>query len=339
MNNTIIEVRDLKTYFFLDEGTVKAVDGLSLKIEAKKTLGVMGESGCGKSVTALSILRILPKQAKIVDGSITFHANGENPVELTHFKQDSRELRDIRGKEISMIFQEPMTSFSPVHTIGNQILESIYYHDTTDKAIAREKAIDMLRKVGISNPEQRMSEFPHQLSGGLRQRCMIAMALVCHPKLLIADEPTTALDVTIQAQILELMQSLQEELGMAIMFITHSLGVISSISEKVAVMYLGRIVEFADTRTIFKNSQHPYTTSLLKSIPSIGRTKKTRLEAIKGNVPIPLEPLPQCGFYGRCPHSMDGTCDKAVPGLTEVEEGHFVRCFLLSDAKEIINEK
>ncbi len=337
MKNTIIEVKDLKTYFFLDEGTVKAVDGLSLDIEVKKTLGIMGESGCGKSVTALSILRILPKQGKIVDGKILFNKNGNSLMDLTKYKQDSIDLRAIRGKDISMIFQEPMTSFSPVHTIGNQILESVYYHDTRDKKVAMEKALVMLRKVGISNPKQRMSEYPHQLSGGLRQRCMIAMALVCRPKLLIADEPTTALDVTIQAQILELMQSLQEEMGMAIMFITHSLGVISSIADKVAVMYLGRIVEFADTRRIFKNSQHPYTSSLLKSIPSIGRKARTRLQAIKGNVPIPLEPLPQCGFYGRCPNSMDGICDKAVPEITEIEKEHFVRCFLHSDSKVAIN--
>lgn len=334
MKNSIIEIQNLKTYFFLDEGTVKAVDGLSLDIEAEKTLGVMGESGCGKSVTALSILRILPKQAKIVKGKIFLNVTGNGPIELTKYKQDSIEMRSIRGKEISMIFQEPMTSFSPVHTIGNQILESIYYHDTQDKKLAMEKALDMLKKVGISNSKQRMNEYPHQLSGGLRQRCLIAMALVCRPKLLIADEPTTALDVTIQAQILELMQSLQEELGMAIMFITHSLGVISSISEKVAVMYLGRIVEFSDTRTIFKNPQHPYTVSLLKSIPSIGRKARARLQAIRGNVPIPLEPIPRCGFYGRCPSSMDGTCDREVPALTKIEQEHLVRCFLYSSKKE-----
>ena len=340
MKDSIIEVQNLKTYFYLDEGTVKAVDGLSLDIKEKKTLGVMGESGCGKSVTALSILRILPKQAKIVGGKIFLHSTNNNGTrELTKYKPDSVEMRNIRGKEISMIFQEPMTSFSPVHTIGNQILESIYYHDTHDKKLAMEKALDMLHKVGISNSKQRMNEYPHQLSGGLRQRAMIAMALVCRPKLLIADEPTTALDVTIQAQILELMQSLQEELGMAIMFITHALGVISSISEKVAVMYLGRIVEFADTRTLFKNPQHPYTISLFKSIPGIGRKARTRLEAIKGNVPIPLDPLPQCGFYGRCPCAMNGTCDTAVPGLTEIEEGHMVRCFLHSSVKETGNDQ
>lgn len=335
MKNSIIEVRDLKTYFYLDEGTVKAVDGVSFDIEANKTLGVMGESGCGKSVTALSILRILPKQAKIVCGRILLNSAGSDiPLELTKFKPDSIEMRNIRGKEISMIFQEPMTSFSPVHTIGNQILESIFYHDTKDKKLAMEKALDMLQKVGISNPKQRMDEYPHQLSGGLRQRSMIAMALVCRPKLLIADEPTTALDVTIQAQILELMQSLQEELGMAIMFITHSLGVIASVSQKVAVMYLGRIVEFGETRDVFKNPYHPYTISLMQSIPSIGRKARTRLKAIKGNVPIPLDPIPQCGFYGRCPSSMDGICDKYIPGLAETEKGHLVRCFLHSSIKE-----
>lgn len=335
MKDSIIEVQNLKTYFYLDEGTVKAVDGLNLDIKEKKTLGLMGESGCGKSVTALSILRILPKPGKIISGKILLHdSQNGSTCDLAAMKPDSLEIRSVRGNEISMIFQEPMTSFSPVHTIGNQILESIYYHDTRDRKLAMGKALGMLHKVGISNPKQRMNEYPHQLSGGLRQRAMIAMALVCKPKLLIADEPTTALDVTIQAQILELMQDLQEELGMAIMFITHSLGVISSISQKVAVMYLGRIVEFSDTRTIFKNPQHPYTINLLKSIPSIGRKARTRLEAIKGNVPIPLDPLPQCGFYGRCPNSMDETCDKAIPGLTEIEQGHLVRCFLYSSKKE-----
>jgi len=335
LKDYIIEVQNLKTYFYLDEGIVKAVDGLSLDIKEKKTLGLMGESGCGKSVTALSILRILPKPGKIVSGKILLHDSQNGSTrDLAAMKPDSPEIRSVRGNEISMIFQEPMTSFSPVHTIGNQILESIYYHDTQDKKLAMEKALDMLHKVGISNPEQRMNEYPHQLSGGLRQRAMIAMALVCRPKLLIADEPTTALDVTIQAQILELMQGLQEELGMAVMFITHALGVISSISEKVAVMYLGRVVEFADTKIIFKNPQHPYTICLLKSIPHMGRKAKTRLEAIKGNVPIPLDPLPQCGFYARCPSAMDGTCDTAVPGLIEIEQGHFVRCFLYSSEKE-----
>jgi len=324
----------------LDEGIVKAIDGISLAVEANQTLGLMGESGCGKSVTALSILKILPKPGKIVAGKILLKDLQNNSfLDLTKMKPGSLALRNVRGKEISMIFQEPMTSFSPVHTIGNQILESIYYHDTQDKKLAMEKALDMLHKVGISNPKQRMNEYPHQLSGGLRQRSMIAMALVCKPKLLIADEPTTALDVTIQAQILDLMQGLQEELGMAIIFITHALAVIAGISKNVAVMYLGRIVEFADTRTIFKNPQHPYTTSLFKSIPHVGRKARVRLEAIKGNVPIPLDPLPQCGFYLRCPRAMDGICDKAVPALTKIEQGHMVRCFLHSSNKETDNDQ
>lgn len=340
MKDSIIEVQNLKTYFYLDEGIVKAIDGISLAVEASQTLGLMGESGCGKSVAALSILRILPKPGKIVAGKILLKdPENNNFLDLVKLKPSGPEIRNVRGKEISMIFQEPMTSFSPVHTIGNQILESIYYHDTKDKKLAMEKALDMLHKVGISNPKQRMNEYPYQLSGGLRQRAMIAMALVCRPKLLIADEPTTALDVTIQAQILDLMQGLQEELGMAIIFITHALCVLSNISKKVAVMYLGRIVEFADTRTIFKNPQHPYTISLLKSIPSIGRKARVRLESIKGNVPIPLDPLWQCGFYGRCPSAMDGICDKAVPGLTEIDEGHIVRCFLHSSNKETDNDQ
>ena len=340
MKDSIIEVQNLKTYFYLDEGIVKAIGGISLAVEANQTLGLMGESGCGKSVAALSILRILPKPGKIIAGKILLKDPENNSfLDLVKLKPNGPEIRNVRGKEISMIFQEPMTSFSPVHTIGNQILEPIYYHDTRDKKLAMEKALDMLHKVGISNPKQRMNEYPHQLSGGLRQRAMIAMALVCKPKLLIADEPTTALDVTIQAQILDLMQGLQEDFGMAIIFITHALGVIAGISKNVAVMYLGRIVEFADARTIFKNPQHPYTISLLKSIPSIGRKARTRLESIKGNVPIPLDPLWQCGFYGRCPSAMDGTCDKAVPVLTEIEQGHMVRCFLHSSNEETDNDQ
>jgi oligopeptide/dipeptide ABC transporter ATP-binding protein len=243
------------------------------------------------------------------------------------------EIRHIRGKEIAMIFQEPMTSLSPVHSIGNQITEAIRLHITQDRREAVDIAVDMLTKVGLSNPAQRMREFPHQLSGGMRQRVMIAMALACHPRLLIADEPTTALDVTVQAQILELIASLQEQFQMAVLYITHNLGVIAEICDEVAVMYLGRIVESGPARPIFHNPQHPYTIRLLESTPRLGQ-RKARLRTIEGNVPIPINPPVECGFYSRCPEAIAGVCNAAVPALVELENGHFARCFLRSDKKE-----
>jgi oligopeptide/dipeptide ABC transporter ATP-binding protein len=244
----------------------------------------------------------------------------------------------VRGKAISMIFQEPMTSLSPVHTIGLQITEAILLHRTPDRKEAREIALDMLTRVGISNPGQRIDEYPFQLSGGMRQRAMIAMALSCHPALLIADEPTTALDVTVQAQILDLIRQLQEEFGMAIQYITHDLGVIAEIADHIAVMYLGRIVEEGSPAHIFRNPLHPYSAALLRSVPKLGKKSGSRLETIKGTVPIPLDPPPMCGFFSRCVHAMPGKCDRAVPALVEQEEGHRVRCFLHSSETEAPNE-
>ncbi len=334
MEKTILEVNRLKTYFTLDEGTLKAVDGVDFCVAEGETLGVIGESGCGKSVTAQSILRIVPQPGKIVAGEILLHRKGQTPVNLTALARNGADIRKIRGKEIAMIFQEPMTSLSPVHTIGFQILEAIYLHKTKDKREAKAIALDMLNKVGISNAAQRFREYPHQLSGGLRQRAMIAMALSCHPSLLIADEPTTALDVTVQAQILDLMKELQTQLNMSMLYITHDLGVIAGIADEIAVMYLGRIVEYGNTTEIFKHPRHPYTERLLKSIPKVGRHARTRLDAIKGNVPVPLDPPRQCGFYSRCLQVIQGTCNKEIPALVEVENGHSVRCFLHSDEKE-----
>ena len=333
MSDLVLSVRDLKTYFYLDEGILKAVDGVSFDVRRGETIGIIGESGCGKSVTAQSVLRIVPPPGKTLSGTIEFHRNGsvENLIE---YKPNSDQIRSIRGKEISMIFQEPMTSLSPVHTIGNQIIEAILLHITKDKKEARELAIDMIARVGIPNPQLRVDTYPHQLSGGLRQRAMIAMALSCNPSMLIADEPTTALDVTIQAQILGIIQDLQDQFHMAVMFITHNLGVIAEISEDVAVMYLGKVVEFAKARTIFHKPMMPYTESLMKSIPKVGRKARQRLEAIRGTVPIPLN-LPRiCGFYDRCNKAMEGVCNKAVPALKEIEEGHFVRCFLYHREEE-----
>jgi oligopeptide/dipeptide ABC transporter ATP-binding protein len=335
----VVEIEELRTWFQLEEGTLKAVDGVSLAVAQKRTLGIIGESGCGKSVTAQSILRIVPAPGRIVRGRILFSREDGVPVDLASLDGRGPEIRAIRGKDISMIFQEPMTSLSPVHTIGNQVMEAILLHRTQDTFQAREIAIEMLARVGISNPAQRFHEYPHQLSGGMRQRAMIAMALSCHPALLIADEPTTALDVTVQAQILELIKELQEALGMSVLYITHDLGVIAEIADEVAVMYLGRVVEQGTAHDIFKNPMHPYTSLLLKSIPKLGRKARVRLEAIKGTVPMPLNPPWQCGFWSRCPERIEGRCDQAVPALVERERGsgaggHRARCFLRGGEEE-----
>ena len=326
----LIEIRDLKTYFFLDHGTVSAVDGVSCDIYKGKTLGMVGESGCGKSVTARSILRIVGARGRIVEGRILLHdgESGDEVVDLTSLDPTGKQIRAIRGKTIAMIFQEPMTSLSPVYTIGNQIMEAILLHQHVGKKEARNLAIEMLWKVGISKPQQRVDEYPHQLSGGMRQRAMIAMALSCRPKLLIADEPTTALDVTIQAQILDLMRKLQDEFGMAILMITHNLGVIAEMAEQVAVMYLGRLVEEASVDDIFHDPLHPYTRALLRSIPRGGKKTGIRLESIRGVVPDPLNIPPGCPFHPRCRSFIKGTCEKSIPPLWEVRPGHRVACHL-----------
>lgn len=324
----ILEVRNLRTYFNLTEGTLKAVDGVDLTIAPRKTVGVIGESGSGKSVTAQSILQIVPTPGAIESGEILLQRSDGSSVDICQLNARSREIRAIRGAEISMVFQEPMTSLSPVHTIGDQIMEAIQLHVTRDKHKAKGLTLEMINRVGISNPSQRFDEYPHQLSGGMRQRAMIAMALSCSPSLLIADEPTTALDVTVQAQILELMKELQDEFGMAIMYITHDLGVIAEIADEVNVMYLGRVVERASTIELFKNPLHPYTQRLLKSIPRLGGRGGGRLDAIRGNVPVPLNPPLQCGFCSRCDEFMAGTCDAAVPALVNMGNDHYVRCYV-----------
>jgi len=329
-NNPLLEVNNLKTYFYLDEGILKAVDGVSFKIEKEKVLGIVGESGCGKSVTAQSILRIVPSPGKTVEGKILLGQDNNKVIDLAQLDPFGREIRAIRGKEIAMIFQEPMTSLSPIHTIGDQIMEAILLHRDLNKKEARKLTLDMLEKVGIPNPYQRINEYPHQLSGGLRQRAMIAMALSCNPSLLIADEPTTALDVTVQAQILELMKDLQSKFGMAIMYITHNLGVIAEISDEVLVMYLGKVVEHGNVDDIFYNPSHPYTVRLLKSIPKVGEKARTRLDSIKGTVPLPLDLPKGCTFYSRCPEAKDGICNVEDPSLIEIKRGHRVRCFLYS---------
>ena len=330
----LLSVRDLSTHFPLDEGTVVAVDGASFDLYPSQTLGIVGESGCGKSVTARSILGILDKPGEIVGGEIKFryrsrNSDREEMRDLTTFDPDGTEMRGIRGGEIAYVFQEPMTSFSPVHTVGNQLMEAIMLHRDVHKAEAREIGIEMLRRVGIPLAEQRMNEYSFQLSGGLRQRAMIAMALSCSPRILIADEPTTALDVTTQAQILDLMINLQQEEDMAIMLITHDLGVIAEMADYVVVMYLGRVVESAPVDDIFHNPQHPYTQALLQSIPRIqSDSSQERLASITGSVPHPYDRPTGCPFNPRCPAFMSGICDTNEPTLKPISSNHQVSCFL-----------
>ncbi|MHB0874418.1 MAG: ABC transporter ATP-binding protein [Anaerolineae bacterium] len=334
--DALIEVKDLKTHFFLDEGTVRAIDGVNFDIKRGQTLGVVGESGCGKSVTGQSILRIVPHPGRIVEGSILLHrysgGNGasetETVIDLTKLDPRGDEIRAIRGAEIALIFQEPMTSFSPVHTIGNQIMEAILLHQPVTKDEAREIAIDMLRHCGLPQPVEVINRYPWELSGGMRQRSMIAMALSCQPSLLIADEPTTALDVTTEAQILTLMRGLQEEMGMAIMYITHNLGVIAEMAEEVIVMYLGKVVERANVDSLFYDPRHPYTKALLRSIPKIGLRSQTRLDTIKGMVPDPYNIPSGCTFHTRCPSYMAGVCNVQQPQMVDVGNGHLVSCLL-----------
>jgi len=320
----LLEIKDLKTYFFTYEGVAKAVDGVTYRLGKGEPLGVVGESGCGKSVTALSILRLIPiPPGKVVGGEIFF--KGKNLLDLPE-----DEMRKIRGNRISMIFQEPMTSLNPVFTVGNQIQETFRLHQGLSKRESLEKTVEMLQFVNIPTPEKCVERYPHELSGGMRQRVMIAMALACRPEILIADEPTTALDVTIQAQILDLMTKLKEELGMAIILITHNLGVIAEMVKRVLVMYAGKIVEEAKTKTLFEDSQHPYTMGLLKSIPRLGdkfRLGKIRLTEIPGVVPSLYNLPPGCKFSTRCPSVMD-ICREKEPKLKEIGEGHYCSCWL-----------
>ncbi len=321
-NHFLLKIRNLHTYFFTDEGVAKAVDGVDMELEEGGTLGVVGESGCGKSVTALSVMRLIPDPpGKITHGEILF--GGTNLLDLSE-----AEMRKIRGRFISMIFQEPMTSLNPVFQIGDQISEVLRLHEGMSRKHAWNRSIDMLRMVGIPAPERRVFEYPHQLSGGMRQRAMIAMALACSPKLMIADEPTTALDVTIQAQILELMNRLQKEKGMSVILITHNLGVIAETAQNVAVMYAGRIVEYTGVRPIFANPKHPYTQGLLESIPRIDQNqgRKKRLEAIAGLVPSLLDLPKGCKFSNRCKFVFD-RCGEEPP-LIEIAPGHVTRCWL-----------
>ena len=340
-NDVLLEIKDLKISFPLDEGVVRAVEGVDLTVRRGEVLGVVGESGCGKTVTAQSILRIIPTPGQIDSGQILFwppggqgSSNGQDAIDIAKISATGREIREIRGKDIAMIFQEPMSSFSPVHTIGSQIEEAILLHQPVSPEKARQQTIELLRLVGIPGAEQRVDNYPHQFSGGMRQRAMIAMALSCTPSLLIADEPTTALDVTIQAQILDLMRDLQKRIGMAVMFITHNLGVIAQIADTVAIMYLGQVVEYGPVREILRNPKHPYTVDLLRAVPRLGKTARQRLVAIEGSIPSPFQRPRGCPFHPRCSRAMPGRCEVQMPVITRLDDAHFVRCLLYEPEKQ-----
>jgi peptide/nickel transport system ATP-binding protein len=324
---SVLEVKNLKTYFDTEDGVVRAVDGVTFAIDPERTLGVVGESGCGKSVTARAIMGLVKSPpGRIEGGEILFQREGRI-IDLAKLNPKGEEMRRIRGNEIAMIFQEPMTSLNPVYTIGNQIMEAIILHQRVSKRQAKKRATEVLASVGIPSPEQRIDEYPHQLSGGMRQRAMIAMALSCRPSLLIADEPTTALDVTIQAQVLDLMNDLRREFKAAIMFITHDLGVIAHMADDVIIMYLGRIVESAPVDVMFDDPKHPYTMGLLNSIPSFSVSRKKRLVPIEGVVPDAIGAPRGCGFEPRCPRAKE-ICRRQIPELEALAPGHLAACWL-----------
>lgn len=329
----LLSVRNLKIRIQMDNGVMHAVDGVDFDIYKGKTLGLVGESGCGKSLTSRSLINLNPKECETT-GSIVYRPTDTKEgkeVDILSLEPNGKAIRSIRGRRISMIFQEPMTAFSPMYTIGNQIVEAIRIHRTKDKKEAKKIALEMLSKVGISDEEKRFDQYPHEFSGGMRQRAMISMALSCNPELLIADEPTTALDVTIQAQVLELMRALQQEFGMSILLVTHDLGIIAQMCDEVAVMYLGKIVEQAPVKELFRNPKHPYTKGLMRSMPRLGGGKEKRLESIEGSVPMAIGMPPMCGFYERCKDRIEGVCNAAAVPMTSISEGHSVRCFLYSE--------
>jgi len=331
-NDILLRVTGLRTHFTTEEGLIKAVDGVDFDLHKGETLGIVGESGCGKSVTALSVMQLIQRpRGNIVGGKIEYFRHGE-AIDITSLDPKGTEMRSIRGNEIAMIFQEPMTSLNPIFKVGDQIMEAVILHQEVEKAEARERAIQMLERVGLSAPKQQVDDYPHQLSGGMRQRVMIAMALSCDPNLLIADEPTTALDVTIEAQILEVMQNLQRDFGMSIMMITHDLGVIGEMSERVIVMYLGKIAERGSTDAIFYNPKHPYTQGLLKSIPQIGLRR--RLNPIEGSVPMMTDLPKGCYFAPRCPFAME-ICQEREPPMFKIENEQEAKCWLYGKDEEV----
>ena len=333
----LLEVNDLRTYFFTSLGTVRAVDGLSFSVPRQRIVGIVGESGCGKSVAARSILGIIPPPGRVVSGSMHFDGD-QGLLDLAALDPHDEVYRKTRGKEISMIFQEPMSALSPVHTVGDQLVEALMlYDEQLTKEDARDRCIGLLRQVGIPSPETLIDAYIFELSGGMRQRVLVAMAISGEPKLLMADEPTTAIDVTIQAKVLDLLRHLHEEKRMSMLFITHNMGVIAELAHEVIVMYLGTVAEQGSVNDIFDNPQHPYTQALLESIPGIGVEPKTTLQAIEGSVPDPYRRPPGCPFSNRCPSFKAGTCDAALPPLYRVSESQTARCFLL-EGNEVVAE-
>lgn len=336
-SESILQMKDLTIDIKIDEGTLNVVRGVRLDIKRHETLGLVGESGCGKSLTSKAILGINDQKCH-AQGQIIFRADKGKEVDLLTLNPRGKAIRGIRGKEISMIFQEPLVAFSPLYTIGNQINECTRLHVTKDKVKSKALSVEMMEKVGIANAGKRYDQYPHEFSGGMLQRALIAMSLVCGPKLLIADEPTTALDVTIQAQILDLMNNLKKEMGMSILFITHDLGTVAEMCDRVAVMYLGKIVELAPVKKLYKTPLHPYTKGLLGSVHRIGASKKERLYSIEGTVPLALNLPDGCGFYERCPKRIEGLCNVTQPVLQEKSRGHFVACFACKDEEAKDNE-
>ena len=331
-HETIFSVKDLKTFFYTNERCNKAINGVSFEIKKGKTLSIVGESGCGKSVTASSIMQLLPELSRIEEGEIIYHSS-EGDVRIDKLEKNGKKMRSLRGGEIAMIFQDPMTALNPVYSIGFQIRENLKAHTKMSNKEAKEKAIDLLRTMGIPNPEQRVNEYPHQFSGGMRQRAMIAMAMSCNPKVLIADEPTTALDVTIQAQIFELMMKLKKDFNTAILLITHDMGVVNEISDDMAVMYMGNIVESGVTKDVIRHPAHPYTKALLQSIPILGKGRNQSLEPIRGSTPDPYQRPEGCQFRDRCDYATEQCM--VMPGEEQAANGHMVRCW---NWREVMND-
>jgi oligopeptide/dipeptide ABC transporter ATP-binding protein len=333
-HDRLLDLNDVNVHFELREGTVKAVNGASYHVNRGEVLGIVGESGSGKSLTVRSIMQLLPKNTSVSTGSIRFQPKPGEEIDISRLRRGSRKMRELRGNSIGMIFQEPMTALSPVHSIGTQIMRTIRLHRQCSKKEARDRAIELLRKVQLPRPEQMVDNYPHQLSGGMRQRAMIALALSCDPVLLIADEPTTALDVTTEAQILDLLRGLQEELGMSIVFITHNFGVVADIADRVAVMYLGQVVETGTVDDIFYNPQHPYTRALLQSVPRLGQKPVRRLKTIPGMVPDPFNVPDGCTFNPRCTYAVNGKCNVEMPQMVRFSEEQQARCLLAGELPE-----
>jgi peptide/nickel transport system ATP-binding protein len=333
--DNVVEIEDLHVHFRTRLGIVRAVNGVSLSVPRGQVLGVVGESGCGKSVMALAVMQLVPPPGEIVNGRIVLRPAGKPEVDVLRYGRNSAQMRAIRGDHVGMIFQEPMTSLNPCYRVGDQIAEGILLHQTPNKAEAKARTIEILDRVGLANPRGLARQYPHELSGGMRQRAMIALALACRPDLLIADEPTTAIDVTTQAQILDVMRELQQDSGMSILFITHNLGVIAQMADAVAVMYLGRIVERAPVTALFGSPKHPYTRALLNSIPRFGSRHKKRLHVIAGSVPGSYTQIPGCSFHPRCPQAIPGLCNVQSPTLQPVDETSDVSCFLHHSAERV----